>query len=294
MAPLDWDLLRYVLAISRHGGISAAARALGVNQATVSRQLAKAETEIGQRLFDRLTSGLAATPAGLATVEAAEAMEALHRNLAMELDRRKDRLAGVIRVSLPRYLLNFALLDELAAFKEAYPEIVLNLTTSDALENISERAADVAIRAQNAPSPGLWGHKLVTLDYAYWGAEALFQSWRDALYPPDPAAAVPYLDSTAGAQSIQPVIRQVFPEARLAVVCNGLDALLPMMRAGLGFGQLPSLLARTEPTLRRLDAVPVARTRTLWALTHPDLRDAPRFRVFMDFLKDAFATTDAA
>ena len=134
----------------------------------------------------------------------------------------------------------------------------------------------------------------MTLDYAYWGTDRLFQIWRDALDPPDVSAALPYLDSTAGAQSIQPLIRKVFPEARLAVVCNGLDALLPMMRAGLGFGQLPTLLARTEPMFRRLDAVPVRRTRTLWALTHPDLRDAPRFRVFMDFLKDAFERCETA
>lgn len=293
MAPLDWDLLRYVLAISRHGGISAAARGLNVNQATVSRQLAKAEAAIGQRLFDRLTSGLTPTPAGVAAVEAAEGMEALHRDLALELDRRMDRLAGVIRVSLPRYLLNFALLDALAAFKERYPEIVLNLTTSDALENISERTADVAIRAQNKPSPGLWGHRLVTLDYAYWGAVPLFEKWKDALSPPDPDAPLPYLDSTAGAQQIAPLIREVFPKANLAVICNGLDALLPMMRAGIGFGQLPTLLAKTEPTLRRLESVPVARTRTLWALTHPDLRDAPRFRLFLDFLRDAFAVSKA-
>ena len=53
----DWDVFRYVLAIQRHGGLSGAARALGVNHATVSRQLDRAEKQIGAKLFDRFQSG---------------------------------------------------------------------------------------------------------------------------------------------------------------------------------------------------------------------------------------------
>ncbi|MEL6794198.1 MAG: LysR family transcriptional regulator, partial [Pseudomonadota bacterium] len=61
----DWGLLRSVLAVSRHKGLAGAAKTLGVNQATISRQLAKAESAVGLRFFDRLSTGMQPTRAGL-------------------------------------------------------------------------------------------------------------------------------------------------------------------------------------------------------------------------------------
>ena len=67
----NWDDLKFVLAVARAGGLSGAARKLGVNHSTVSRRLSALEAALGTRLFERLPGGLVPTAAGTEAVEAA-------------------------------------------------------------------------------------------------------------------------------------------------------------------------------------------------------------------------------
>src|SRR3546814_6646114 len=83
---IDWSDLQYVLAVARHGTLSAAARALGVSHTTVLRRLAHFEAAHGIRLFDRLPSGYALTAGGeellAAARSVADVVTALERRLA--------------------------------------------------------------------------------------------------------------------------------------------------------------------------------------------------------------------
>ncbi|WP_152613605.1 helix-turn-helix domain-containing protein, partial [Inquilinus limosus] len=73
---LDWDDVRYAVALARHGSLSATARALGVNHATVSRRLDGLERALGRPIFDRRPDGYRPNAAGAAVLAEAEAMEA--------------------------------------------------------------------------------------------------------------------------------------------------------------------------------------------------------------------------
>src|SRR5207237_10911567 len=74
-ASLDWDDLRYFLAVARGGSTLGAGRALRVSQTTVARRVAAFEERLGLVLFERRQAGYALTPAGEALVPEAEAME---------------------------------------------------------------------------------------------------------------------------------------------------------------------------------------------------------------------------
>jgi molybdenum-dependent DNA-binding transcriptional regulator ModE len=63
-ARLDWEDVRYFVALARHGTLSASARALRVNHATVARRIASLETLIGRALFDRRAGGYVLTAEG--------------------------------------------------------------------------------------------------------------------------------------------------------------------------------------------------------------------------------------
>ena len=56
-ARLDWEDVRYFVALARHGTLSATARTLRVNHATVARRIASLETLLGRSLFDRRANG---------------------------------------------------------------------------------------------------------------------------------------------------------------------------------------------------------------------------------------------
>ena len=73
---MDWDDLRYVLAIARQGNLSRAASCLGVTRTTVGRRLRAIESGLGVRLFDRTPEGFSPTAAGQDMCEVADEMEA--------------------------------------------------------------------------------------------------------------------------------------------------------------------------------------------------------------------------
>jgi len=74
---LDWDAYRIILMVGRYGSLSAAARHLGVDQATVGRKLKRAEDTMGAKFFDRMNSGLFATEAGQSIIECAKQIEGI-------------------------------------------------------------------------------------------------------------------------------------------------------------------------------------------------------------------------
>jgi len=102
---MNWDDLKYVLEVARNGGVTAAARRLGVNHATVSRRIAALEESACVRLFDRLPGGYSPTSAGLEAVRAAEQMESAAQDLDRQLARRDVRPEGDVTLTAPLMLL---------------------------------------------------------------------------------------------------------------------------------------------------------------------------------------------
>jgi DNA-binding transcriptional LysR family regulator len=92
---LDWEDVRYFVALARHGTLSATARALRVNHATVARRIASLETLLGRPLFDRRAKGYVLTAEGKAVLDEANAMD----EAALAVLRRLDahRLSGLVR-----------------------------------------------------------------------------------------------------------------------------------------------------------------------------------------------------
>ncbi len=96
----NWNDLKYLLAVARHGSTIAAARALEVNQSTVQRRLLELETRLGRRLFVRLPSGYRLTPVGAALLSAApEAVECAVQAFARS--GAEPARAGVLRLTSP-------------------------------------------------------------------------------------------------------------------------------------------------------------------------------------------------
>src|SRR5438045_3776080 len=99
MCTMDWDDLRYVLAIHREKTLSAAASALGVTRTTVGRRLKEVEARLGTRLFDRNDEGLIATATGDDLAAAAVRVEEEIHVTEGRLLGRDAELRGRLRVS---------------------------------------------------------------------------------------------------------------------------------------------------------------------------------------------------
>src|SRR4051812_43227412 len=142
---LDWDDIRYFVALARHGSLSATSRALRVNHATVSRRVASLETKLGRDLFDRRADGYALTAEGTAVLEEARAMDEGALSILRRLDTRTG-LSGLVRLTAARVLAEGFLIDRLGALRERYPALDIEVLTEARLVSLARRQADIALR----------------------------------------------------------------------------------------------------------------------------------------------------
>ena len=163
---LEWDDIRYILAVCKEGSLSAAARSLSVNHSTVFRRIGGIEEKLGVRLFDRLTTGYAMTNAGEIVLNSATHIEEEIQKLARQLHGGDYRLSGTLRITVPEDLSTGYLLPLLASFQKRYPDIQTEILASNEVYNLSQHEADIAIRSTSSPQETLVGQRLRTLKYA--------------------------------------------------------------------------------------------------------------------------------
>lgn len=279
----DWDVFRYLLAIHRHGGLSGAARALGVTHATVSRQLNRAETALGAKLFDRMPAGLSATAAGQVAIARAEAAEAELAALDLGL---MDENRGAVCVTAPPLMMRAHLADDLFAFRAAHPGIRLTVLADNRVFNLHRREADVAIRVSRHPSESLWGRKVADQRAGYFATKA-FLAHHAAAFSGG-GGAVPVVSFSAWRDPVPAELLPHLPGAQSAVMSDDMLAGLELVKAGFGLTRVPFFIARTEPDLLLIDTLPMPSYAPVWMLTHPDMRRAPIVQLVMRFLGQRF------
>lgn len=98
----DWNDLRYALELGRHGTLSGAARALGVNHATVARRIAALESSLRIMLFERGPRGYQATAAAGPVLAAAQQVEGPLLQLGRQSEARRVRTLPAKSASPPR------------------------------------------------------------------------------------------------------------------------------------------------------------------------------------------------
>ena len=143
---IDWDDVRYFLAVARGGSVRAAAERLGVNHSTVLRRIAQLEERLGAHMFEKLPSGYRLTAAGEEVLEFADQMEASSHQLETRVFGRDQSVRGLLRVTLAPTLATHLLMPDFADFARLHPDIEMEILSSGELANLTNREADVAIR----------------------------------------------------------------------------------------------------------------------------------------------------
>lgn len=283
---MDWDDLRYTLAVARAGSLAGAARALRVNHTTVLRRIAAFERRLGLRLFDRLPTGYVPTAGGEELIAAARSIEEAVTGLERRLAGRDLRLTGSIRVTTTDTLMQALLPAILAEFRARHPGITVEVAVSNLMFNLTRRDADVAIRPAPKPPETLIGRRVATIAFAIYGSRAYLATRRSA--PPDQHRWLAP-DGSLLDTSVARWMRSALQGGEVVLRADSLLALSQAAQAGLGLAALPCYLGDTTPGLVRVRG-PIAQMQTvLWVLTHADLRHTARIRAFTEFAAAAFA-----
>ncbi|HEX6721907.1 MAG TPA: LysR family transcriptional regulator, partial [Burkholderiaceae bacterium] len=152
--------LALLLALVRAGTLASAAQLAGVDASTVFRTVQRAEKSLGQRLFERSREGYRATELGQRLAEHAERIEAELEAARSAARVREAAVSGLVRISTTDTLLNGLLLPSLQALQAAHPQLRLDITARNELANLTQREADVALRATAKPPAHLVGRHL--------------------------------------------------------------------------------------------------------------------------------------
>lgn len=289
----DWNEPRLVLAVQRTGSLTGAAKSLGIDHSTAFRRLNAIEKRLGVRLFERLPGGAyVPTAAGERMAATAERMEGEALALDRDIAGRDHRLSGRLRVTSSETLAYRLLTNHLAAFCQAHPGIVVELVIDNRVLSLSRREADIALRPTRPQEGDLWGRKLARVAWAVYGAHELLRRL-DApiatLKDLSAHALIGWGESAVGIAAADWLARTARPEA-FVYRTNSIVNQMLAARAGVGFALLPCYLGDTEPDLAR--ALPQSMRELaaeLWIVTHADLKDTARVRVFFDLVGQGLA-----
>jgi DNA-binding transcriptional LysR family regulator len=287
---LDWDDLKTFLAISRHGTLSAAARALKVSQTTMGRRLDHLHGRAGATLLDRTPTGFRLTSTGAAILGEVERMEDAALSLERTISGEDQRLEGLVRVTTVDALAAHILTAGLKPLRDAHPGIVIEMITDNRSLSLARREADIAVRLGRFDAHETVVRKIGDMAFAVYASAAYLETHGR----PDWVAGAPghhivrvqddLLDTPDGRWFADRAV-----QAEPALLANSREVQLQGVMTGLGLGHLPCYLASRHPDLIRLDTgAPL--TREIWMGVHRDTRHAPRIMAVQDMLVAAIAT----
>ncbi|WP_416758904.1 LysR family transcriptional regulator [Roseateles sp. So40a] len=287
---VDWEDLRVFLALGRHGSLSAAARALSVNHATISRRIQSLEARLGEKLVDRRPDGYLLTAAGRLALSAASDMEAAALQLAREgdADGADGAVRGLVRVNAPPALSQGFLIDRLAALSVAHPALDIDLATDLRAVSLDRHKADIAVRLSRPRDGDYIAQPLGTMGFGCYGTPARCE----AVERGEPPVFVGFDEENADMPDATWLARS-FPRARVALRANNHMSQAIAARAGAGLAMLPHYIGRQVPGLRPCALTPVRESREMWLLIRgQDRKDRP-IRTVADHLRRVFEEAQA-
>lgn len=282
----DWDVLRLMLAIDRHGGVAGAARHMGVTHATISRRLARAEDDAQIAFFERLPAGLKLTAAGHVLLDHARRVEPEFHSLERQLVVHEQDLSGPIRLTIPPALIDGPLAESLAAFAAEHPKVLLEFVGDNSLLNLHQREADLAIRVTRKPPETLWGRKLTDQNAGFYASARWLAE--GPLGQGDLSGDVPIISFNSWPEPVPEKLRAHCPNVRVAARAEDFIVALQLVRAGLGITRMPKVLGEIQPGLQHVEALGWESYMPIWILTHPELRKAKRIEALMKHLANHF------
>jgi len=283
-----WDDLKFVLAVGRCGGLSAAARELGVEHSTVSRRIAACEAGLGVRLFDRLPSGFEPTLEGTKAIAVAARIEQDIFSLDRQISDGDKTLAGPLRITAPQLVIQSHLAEMIARFATRYPEIDLTVSSANEVLNLHRREADVAIRMSRSPEPNLYGRVITRQNRGFYASKKYLETLSSPLTSATPQAPVNFVNFTLWEKPPLSQVQSRFANVRVSINLDEMGAVHSAIRAHMGLGLMPCFLGGSDSQLVRVPGFELQPYWDIWVLTHPDLKNVERVRIFMRFIAEEF------
>ncbi len=274
----DWEDLHHFLALAREGTLSAAARSLGVDHATVARRVAALEASTGLKLVDRRARTTTLTDDGRRVAAVASPMEEAAFAVGRAAQAAKPGVDGEVSISAPPNFASSVIAPQLVRLRQQHPGIQIKLIGEKRRASLSRREADIALRLMRPVEAGLIVRKIGSFGFSLYGAPAYL-----AKTPTHALAFIAY-DASMAASPQEVWLRTIIGERDVVLRTNDLETQVAAVRSGLGVAALPHYLGDGDPRLQRVVVTQKPVSRDVWLAVHRDLRRVPAVRAVLDFL----------
>ncbi len=288
---LDWDDLRFFLAIARHGNLSAAAKTLRVAQSTVGRRLASLEASLGVRLLNRTPDGYLPTLAGQSVREQAERLEAEALSLERNVGGRDTRLAGTVRITCPETVASHILGPCFAALHVKHPDIMIELIPDPRQLSLSMREAEISVRLAQPDQHDLVIRRIGSLAFGLYASPSYLAKHGSTDFGGGCSGhyLITQLDDIQDATQTA-WLADLAPRARVAMQTSSHEAAISAALHGGGLACLARFRADREPGLTRLMVPSPVPSSGIWLVVHRDNRRTPRIRAALTHITECVRT----
>lgn len=244
---LDWNDVRFFLAVARGRTLARAAAALGVDQTTVGRRIASLESRLGVSLFTRSAGVFQPSRSGRSVLEAAERMEEAARELR---SRAVGEEIATVRVATTESLAGAFIVPAVQSLRTSHPHIQVTVTTGFARVDLRKGEADLAVRLVRPTDPRLACRKLADFHLRLYAARA----YLSGRAPPTSLAGESLIayEEALPLGTRHPFARLPMEGGALVLLSNSQQVLLAAAAAGVGIVQLPNFVGDAHPDLVRV------------------------------------------
>jgi len=286
----DWNRARAFLVTAEEGSLSAAARALGLAQPTLGRQVDALEEELGVVLFERVGRGFTLTPSGLELLEHVRAMGEAANRVSLAAAGQSQSIEGNVSIAASETYSAMLLPKIVARLRREHPGITIEIVASTKPSDLRRREADIAIRNFAPTEPDLIARKIRDVPARLYATPGYLKSIGDPLLPYDLRNA-DFISIDGSGMFLKglnawgiSVTERNFP-----ILCENYFVMWEMVKEGLGIGVLDGNLGDAEPLVRRVlpDFQPLMFP--IWLVAHREVNTSRRIRLVFDLLATELA-----
>jgi DNA-binding transcriptional LysR family regulator len=283
----DWNKARAFLVTAEEGSLSAAARALGMAQPTLGRQVDGLEQELGIVLFERVGRGLTLTPSGLELLDHVRDMGEAAGRVSLTALGQSQALEGTICISASETYAVVLLPPIIAKLRIMEPGIQVEIVVANHASDLRRREADIAIRNFRPTEPDLIAKKIGDADAVLYATPDYIGKIGNPTKPYDLRHA-DFVNMDHGGMMLKGLntLGLGLTEANFPLLTESYLVMWELVRQGAAIGVLDAHIGDADPIVRRVlpDLEPLVFP--IWLVAHRELSTSRRIRRVYDFLAD--------
>ncbi len=281
----DWNKARAFLVTAEEGSLSAAARALGMAQPTLGRQVDGLEQELGIVLFERVGRGLTLTPSGLELLEHVREMGKAAGRVSLTAMGQSQALEGSISISASETYAAVLLPPIVAKLRIAEPGIHVEIVVSNHASDLLRREADIAIRNFRPTEPDLIAKKIGMADAVLYAAPSYIARLGHPKTPYDLRHA-DFVNMDRSGMMLKALngLGLGLTEANFPLLTENYIVMWELVKQGAAIGVLDAYIGDADPDVVRVlpDLEPIKFP--IWLVAHRELTTSRRIRRVYDYL----------